>query len=285
MKIPNFWLILVVSFVLMSCTQEHASQSNAAQTAPPEPEVVSESNAADATVKSDCAFRLGFDVWAPYQFVDLNNQVSGLDIELISDVASLMDCDLEFVQGTWRDLLQGLENGNIDMLLGASKTPARETFAHFSLPYRQEEFVLYIRTNEPEFAAFKSIDDFIQNGSKIGLVSEYFYGDEISSMLDSEDKADHFVFGIMGELNVARLLDMDIDAYLEDSFVGASIIRRKALSSMIEPHSIRITTGDIYVMFSKSNVTEAQVEAFNVALANYKMSDKYRTVLNKYTNL
>jgi len=92
------------------------------------------------------------------------------------------------------------------------------------------------------------------------------------------------VFGIMGELNVARLLDMDIDAYLEDSFVGASIIRRKALGSMIEPHSISITTGDIYVMFSKASISQEQVQAFNVALAEYKLSEDYANTINKYVS-
>lgn len=291
MKAPNIVLYIALSFALMSCSQEQRQQQEevsepdtASQTVatipeqqPDEPQLAEE-----LALVSDCVLRMGFDVWEPYQYVDVNNEVGGLDIELISSVTESMGCKAEFVQGTWVSLLEDLAKGEVDMLLGASKTKDREDFAFFSQPYRSEEFVLYIRTDEPKFREFETIEDFVSNGSKIGVVSEYFYGDQVSNMLDDDDVSEQFVFGIMGEMNVARLLDMDIDAYLEDSFVGASILRRKALENYIEPHSIRIKTGDIYVMFSQESVSEEKVAMFDKALADYKVSNTYASVLQKY---
>ncbi|MEM0910402.1 MAG: transporter substrate-binding domain-containing protein [Pseudomonadota bacterium] len=285
MKTPITVLFVALSFALMSCSQEQRQQQEevsdpdtASQIVTATPEDVTE----EPAPAPECVLRMGFDVWEPYQYVDVNNEVRGLDIELISSVTESMGCDVEFVQGTWVSLLEELANGNVDMLLGASKTEAREDFAYFSQPYRSEEFVLYVRTDEPKFQNFETIEDFVSNGSRIGIVSEYFYGDEMSNLLDGEQFADQFVFGIMGEMNVARLLDMDIDAYLEDSFVGDSIIRRKALEEYIEPHNIRIKTGDIYVMFSQASVPEEKVELFDQALADYKLTTTYAGVLEKY---
>jgi len=208
--------------------------------------------------------------------------VRGLDIEIVSAVAANMQCSLQFVQGTWVSLLEELRLGKVDMLLGASKTPAREEFAYFSVPYRAEEFALYIRKDDPRRAAYADIQSFIEHDSKIGVVSDYFYGPDISAMLDNEESSKHFAFGIMGELNIARLLDMDIDGFLEDSFVGASMIRRKNLSEYIMPHGFTVQTGDIYVMLSKATVDQEQLLAFNQAMQAFKNSTDYRDIVSKY---
>ena len=82
----------------------------------------------------------------------------------------------------------------------------------------------------------------------------------------------YFVNAIMGELNVARLLDDDIDGYLEDSFVGASLLRRKALSNYIVAHwGITIQTGNALCdVQAKKSLTPEQLNDFNAHLAEIK---------------
>jgi polar amino acid transport system substrate-binding protein len=176
-----------------------------------------------------------------------------------------------------------LRQGEVDLLLGASKTQAREKFALFSDAYRMEEFSLYIRKSDKVRAGYKTISEFSQNNSRIGIVEDYVYGPDVSSLLDKPETSKYFVNAIMGEINVARLLDEDIDGYLEDSFVGASLLRRKALSKYIVAQGINIKTGNAYVMFSKISVTPEQLRNFNTQLAKVKSSDIYQDILNKYT--
>ena len=102
-------------------------------------------------------------------------------------------------------------------------------------------------------------------------------------LLDNAETSQYFVNAIMGELNVARLLDEDIDGFFEDSFVGASLLRRKALSNYIIPHGITIQTGNAYVMFSQKSVTPKQLSDFNTQLAEVKNSDVYQIILDKYS--
>jgi polar amino acid transport system substrate-binding protein len=194
-----------------------------------------------------------------------------------------MGCQLTYQQGTWVDLLMALRQGEVDLLLGASKTQAREKFALFSDAYRMEEFSLYIRKSDKVRAGYKTISEFSQNNSRIGIVEDYVYGPDVSTLLDNPETSKYFVNAIMGEINVARLLDEDIDGYLEDSFVGASLLRRKALSKYIVAQGITINTGNAYVMFSKISVTPEQLRNFNTQLAKVKSSDIYQDILNKYT--
>jgi polar amino acid transport system substrate-binding protein len=278
MKISNIFLLILLSFLMSACKPE-SSTDQAKSTA-----VVDEAETMDKkAVAKNCQFVLGFDAWEPYQYVDVGERVAGLDIELVAAVVENMGCQLTYQQGTWVDLLMALKEGEVDILLGASKTDAREQFAFFSDSYRMEEFSLYIRNGDNERAEYQTLSDFIQNASKIGIVGDYLYGPDVSAYLDNPDTSKYFVNAIMGELNVARLLDGDIDGYFEDSFVGASLIRRKALSNYIVAHGITIQTGDAYVMFSQKSVTPEQLINFNTQLAIVKNNGVYQDILDKYS--
>ncbi len=285
MKTNLVMLIIVLSFALMSCSKEQ-KQVSPESSVSTEPVTSNEVTIPVPPIPKEqdplCSFKIGYDVWEPYQYLDVNGEVRGLDIELVNAVTEDMGCSTEFIQGTWVNLLEKFRDGQVDILLGASKTEAREEFAFFSVPYRTEEFELYIRKDDSKRAAYTTIEDFIKQGSKIGVVGDYFYGDSISALLDDEETAESFVVGIMGELNVARLIDLDIDGFLEDSFVGASMIRRKALDEYIVAHGFKVNTGDIYVMFSRTSIDEQQVITFNDAMEGFKSSATYNEIVKKY---
>jgi polar amino acid transport system substrate-binding protein len=280
MKLYQLVLFVLASFALIACSPEQSTSKSSASSEADSQQV--KSMAMDKAMP-ECSVRLGFDVWEPYQYVDVDGQIRGADVEVIGHILSKMNCEVEYLQGTWVSLLEDIQKGNVDMLLGASRTEAREQFAMFSAPYRMEEFTLYIRKDDEIRANYQDITDFIENGSKIGVVGDYYYGPRISALLDGEMTSDNFVTGIMGELNIARLLDLDIDGFLEDSFVGASMLRRKGLGSYIVAHSFTVNTGDIFVMFSKDSVEPEMVTKFNQHLQTFKNSGEYEKIMAKYS--
>jgi polar amino acid transport system substrate-binding protein len=280
MKINRMFLLLLLSFIVSACKpQTPVEQTKSTPVVVAETTVPAENQIPD----KHCQFILGFDAWEPYQYVDVGDRVAGLDIELVAAVVEEMGCKLAYQQGTWVDLLLALKQGEVDILLGASKTEAREEFALFSDAYRMEEFSLYIRNGDDVRADYNTLSEFIQNGSKIGIVGDYFYGPDVSMLLDNAETSQYFVNAIMGEINVARLMDEDIDGYFEDSFVGASLLRRKALSHYIVAHDITIQTGNAYVMFSQMTVTPELLSDFNTQLAKVKSNKIYQDILDKYS--
>ena len=231
-----------------------------------------------------CEFTVGFDAWEPYQYIDVGARVTGLDIELVSAVLNTMGCQVDFKAGTWVSLLGELKNGEIDILLGASKTPAREEFALFSQAYRTEEYTLYVQKDDAQKLDYSSIASFIEGGNRIGVVEDYYYGPEVAMLRDGSATSDAFVPAIMGEVNVARLLDRDIEGFLEDSFVGASFIRRKALGDFIVAQGLKILSGDTHMMFSKKTVSPDQVAQFDQALQIVKASQQYHEIFARYSH-
>lgn len=277
MKTSRTLFILLVSLSIVSCKPNPPVEQKSSV---PMPIKVAKTPPAK---QKDCEFTLGFDAWEPYQYQDIGDQVSGLDIELVEAVATEMGCRLSFKQGTWVSLLADLRAGEVDILLGASKTEAREEFALFSDAYRTEEFSLYIRKDDDTRAAYTSLSEFMQNNSKIGIVGDYYYGPEVSVLLEDTESSKYFVNAIMGELNVARLLDSDIDGFIEDTFVGATLIRRKALSDYIVAQGLTFQTGNAYVMFSKDSVTPEQLADFNFELEKIKAGPLYQSIFDKYS--
>ncbi|MCC5827157.1 ABC transporter substrate-binding protein [Alkalimonas sp.] len=230
---------------------------------------------------ADCQLTMGFDAWEPYQYVGVGNVVTGLDVEIVHAIAKSMGCSVAMQQGTWVELLSALRDGEVDFVLGASMTDDRQQFAYFSDPYREERFILYVRRYEANMP-YSTITDFVKAGHKLGIVNEYYYGDEITALYTSDDHHSQFVGAIISEMNMARLIDEEIDGFLEDSFVGASILRRKGLDQYIEPHGIRLESSQVYVMFSRASVGEAMVEKFNAGLAQIKASGVYQQIIDKY---
>lgn len=277
----RLFVLGVFLFSLLACKPAPVGQdkSAAAQSAP----VASEPPSAQQQ-KADCELVLGFDVWVPYQYLDVGNRVAGLDIEMVELVVKNMGCKLTYQRGTWVTLLDKIKRGEVDMMVGASKTPAREEFALFSDTYRMEEFSLYIRKDDEKSMAYQTVADFVAGGGKIGVVGDYYYGPQVSMLQDGSATSNAFVTAIMGEFNVVRLLDEDIDGFLEDSFVAASMLRRKALTELIVPQGIVVNTGEVYVMFSKKNVSQDIIDSFNSQLHKIQSDGSYEKLVEKYSN-
>lgn len=259
-------LVMLLSLPLLAC-KPAANSGPAAEVTP----VAAENPPA-------CVLRAGFDAWEPYHYLGQGQQPQGLDIEILQTLAAELNCELSLEQDTWAALLRKLQSGELDILPGASISSERERYAWFSRPYRQEQFVLYQRQdaqlNFPNLAAMLSA------GHKIGLVSGYFYGTEVDELLGQMPES--FVSAQLSELNMARLLDEEISALLEDSMVATAILRRKGLDRYISASSLRLPESEVYLMLSKGSVGEQQLQQINAVLDKLQQDGRLAKMIAKY---
>ncbi len=279
-KTVIFSLLGCFLFLIASC-----SDSNQSAKEEPQKKIATSTQAEKTPVKkkSNCKLTMGWDPWEPYQYLTVDDTVSGLEIELVSAIAKEADCELTFEQKSWMKLLNGIRSGTIDMLGGASKTEARETFAHFSDDYRHESFVLYVRSGEEKKFANKSLKEILEGDFKLGVTEDYIYGKEVSSLQDLPTLKAKFVSVPTSEVNYYNLVQNHIDGFLEDPFVAGYTIKRKGLQDEIMKLPIVIHSGDVALMFSKKSVQQETVEAFNQALKRLKASGVYDKILEKYS--
>ena len=272
-------LIAATLSIVVACSDQANNPTDSSTSQ----QVAASQTAIAQTQDKSCQFTIGFDVWEPYQYIGLGKEVKGMDIELVNMVANKLNCGIEYRQDSWGNLLGELKAGKIDMVLGASITEERKAFALFSEAYRSEEFLLYIRAEEVHKHRQASVVDFVLENNKIGTIGEYYYGEELSGLMDDDKYGKQFQPVFIGEINLARLLDGDIDGFLEDSFVGASLMRRKGLAKYITPHQAKISTGDVYVMFSRATISSEKVNDFNQALVELKNNGDYDKLVAKYS--
>lgn len=251
------FLVVAVAW-LVGCTPANQGEMDA-----PELEAAVEQTAASSP---PCQLVFGFESWEPYQYLSVGGEVGGVDVEIAQRVATEIGCTLRAQQGSWMELLEWLQNGDIDFVMGASMTESRKEYAYFSIPYRQEQFSLFVRREQLPRFTMESVEEFLAGGYRVGVVNEYFYGDELQELMHDSEYSEQFVGAILNELNMARLLDADIDGFLEDNLVAASIIRRRGLSERIARTEIHLDSSDVYIMFSRSSVSEDEIEEFNNAL-------------------
>ncbi|NVJ50362.1 MAG: amino acid ABC transporter substrate-binding protein [Gammaproteobacteria bacterium] len=230
---------------------------------------------------NDCQLTMGWDPWEPYMYLTPGNEVSGLDIELIQALAEESNCQLSFVQDHWMSLLQKLEVGEVDLVAGASITEKRKSYAMFSEPYRSENFVLYVRAGEKAKFA-ESFSDIVASGKRIGVTTDYIYGEQVSSLQDKPEFSASFVYSAVGEANYYNLLQHNVDVIIEDPFVGAYNIKRKGIEEQIDKLDIRLHSGDVHLMFSIKSVDHTTVTRFNEALKSLKKKGTYKQILQRY---
>ncbi|MDQ7049672.1 MAG: transporter substrate-binding domain-containing protein [Enterobacterales bacterium] len=234
--------------------------------------------------KHQCNLTLGWDPWEPYQYLTPDDTVQGLEIDLITAMANQVGCQIDFVQHDWMHLLQGIKNGSIDMLGGASETENRKSFAYFSAPYRQESFVLYVRTKQLDKYNDHTLIQLLDNQFRVGVTEDYIYGDQVSDIQDQEKYKNLIVTVPITEVNYYNLIQNNIDGFLEDPFVAGYTIKRKGLSRQIQATNIEVNSGTVSIMFSKASIQPEKVEAFNKALEAIKASGDYQKILDKYSS-
>lgn len=231
-----------------------------------------------------CSLVMGWDPWEPYMYEDVDGSVRGLDIELISAFAGKAGCETSFVKASWTELLSRLRSGKVDVVAGASETEARKSFAWFSNPYRREAFALYVRDTESSKYPSTLMPAILDMGMRVGVVSDYVYGHEISNLQESQKYAGQFIQVPIGELNYLSLLDYKIDGFLEDPFVAATVLRKKGLDEDIEKHPLVIDSGGVHFMFSKASVGEDVVKRMNKGMSEMIADGSYQAILDKYSH-
>ncbi len=270
--------IVLIGFVMFiaGCKDQPAATPQE-----PAPQVA---QAVSAEAEPACELVMGWDPWEPYQYEIAGGQVFGLDVDLVTAVVRNADCDIDFRKGSWRELLQQLEAGEIDLLAGATRTADREAFARFTRPYRDEAFLLYVPAARMEELAGLDLEQVMDQGLRIGVIEDYLYGDPVAAFQDDSEHAGQFVYSALAETNIARLIDGAVDGIIEDQYVGAAIIRHKDLGGVVTTHPLRFDSTAVSFMVSRASVDEDTFKRLDASVGELLQSGAIGKVLSQYGN-
>lgn len=264
--------------------QEAAGQAATPAAADPAADAASSSagqSTSGSTSEPDCVLIMGWDPWMPYQYRAASGGVTGMDIEIASAAAAAAGCALDTREASWVQHLKALEAGEVNFVGGASRTPAREEFAWFTEPYREESFVLFMAADDDGFKG-ASLSQVLEGGHVVGTVAGFYYGGAVAELQESGDFDGQFTDADISELNFRALVHGDIDAVLEDPYVGAAILRTEGLDEEVSESPVALSKGEVSFMFSKKGTSREHFERFNAALVNMKQSGALESILRRY---
>ena len=225
--------------------------------------------------------------WLPYQFINENNQLTGLDIELLRNLFGRINYKISYKKQDWNDHLLKLENGELDIAAGAIKTQDRVRYAYFSDAYRTENIALYYRETSNLDLNYKTTEEIInvikKNQLRIGLIKGYqFSNDALNSLINSDDNETFLNFVSNDEDNFKMLFQDKVDLILADRLVASTLIWKNNWQKEISTNQNLISSASIHVMFSKASMDSSLLIKFNSVLGEFKKSGEYNALVRSY---
>lgn len=96
--------------------------------------------------------------WAPWSFVDENDELMGFDVEVARAIAEKLGVEAEIIPGEWDGLFAGMDAGRYDMVVnGVEVTPERTEKYDFSDPYAYIRTALIVRGDNEDIKTFEDL--------------------------------------------------------------------------------------------------------------------------------
>jgi PAS domain S-box-containing protein len=156
----------------------------------------------------------------PFSFRDADGQLRGFAYELVVEIERVMGLRFERVVGTTQEINGAFPNGNVDVLQSFARTPEREGFAEFSVPYLEMAGQIFVREGSPPVRALADL-----KGRKV-LVHRGSLGEQVLRRAGLEDSV---VIVDSVEQALVRLDRGEGDATLATRLTGLAIAHKFGL--------------------------------------------------------
>lgn len=244
--------------------------------------LISHVRAADA----DCPtpVRVQLDLHAPSAYLDASKQVRGMDAELVSAIFRQANCPYEFslTPMTGARTLKSLEDGDIDLMIRASKTAEREQYAYFTDAYRQEVVGVFSRKSL-NLPTSLTLTRALQMGLRLIGPASGFYGDDFEQL--RQGWRDRELYTAYPDAKVATELLFATPSRGELMLVDADIFFYYAgagrLADIQQIGSwLHITPA--HLMLSKKTSSPALIKRLNQAIATLSKNGELRRIEQRY---
>lgn len=249
----------------------------------------------DAEGRKLPVLRGGWNLWYPYQYLELKHaarveatldELTGIDIDITYAVARKAGFAVDFKYRPWQQHLLQLRSGEADIISGITRTTSQEDSFYFSVPYRNDTTVLYLRRGLSSSMSFQNVDamltHFRDHRLRLGVLDGVSYSNPALNTYAREGAASgRVVFAETDFENFRNLLSGAVDGILTDRLSGASAVWRGGWREEVEQHPLRIQ-GKVGFAFSKETVRPEVVAKFNQAIEELQREGTLHQIIASY---
>lgn len=160
------------------------------------------------------ALRVAWEDYPPYQMAGADGQPQGLDLLLTNAVLRQAGLAGSWVKMPWARQLLSLQDGSLDLMVSASRTPDREAYALWTEPYRPKQGAL-LGLRQPA-RPIQHLRELAQQPVRIGMVRGTAYPGEFVEAQQSPGFARRLVPLRHNEQGLQLLREGRLDYLIED---------------------------------------------------------------------
>lgn len=226
---------------------------------------------------------VGWSSWHPFSFRDEQQQLQGLDIDLLEAIFNRAGFHANYSEMPWARVLRELEFGTIQLTMSANQTAERDLYARFTLPYRNEETVLLIRCQDKgRWQEITQLSDLLSRPDfTIGLLRDFDYGTDFRTFMQSPQMQQRLLVRLKMEPLIKLLLAGRIQGVVMDP-MGLQQLNLAGLPLDQLTTLLDIQQTPVHLMLSRRTTTPQQLQRLDEAIRTLLQSPEYGQILARY---
>ena len=161
--------------------------------------------------------------YPPFSIVEDNGRATGFAVELLRAALKAMDREVSFRTGPWPEVRGWLERGEIDALPLVGRTPEREAFFDFTVPYMSLHGAIVVRKGTTDIQDLKDLE-----GRQVVVMK----GDNAEEFLRREDRGIDIVTTASFDEALQALSAGRHDAVVIQRLVALRLIPKNGLTNL-----------------------------------------------------
>lgn len=226
---------------------------------------------------------VGWSSWHPFSFRDEQQQLQGLDIDLLEAIFNRAGFHANYSEMPWARVLRELEFGTIQLTMSANQTAERDLYARFTLPYRNEETVLLIRRQDKgRWQEITQLSDLLSRPDfTIGLLRDFDYGTDFRTFMQSPQMQQRLLVRLKTEPLIKLLLAGRIQGVVMDP-MGLQQLNLAGIPLDQLTPLLDIQQTPVHLMLSRRTTTPQQLQRLDEAIRALLQSPEYGQILARY---
>jgi len=197
--------------------------------------------------------------WAPWSFVDENDELTGFDVEVARAIAAKLGVEVQFIPGEWDGLFAGMDAGRYDIVInGVEVTPERTEKYDFTDPYAYIRTALIVRGDNE---SIKTFDDLKGKKTANSIASTYMnLAEDYGATCYGVDTLDE---------TLTMVLQGRVDATL-NAIVSYTDYMAQHPDANLKVAATTEDASNVAIPMRKGEETASLMEAINVAIAQLR---------------
>ncbi len=209
--------------------------------------------------------------WPPFDFVGANGQYQGISKDIMDLISQKSGLEFEYITGqSWKELLEDLKKGKLDILPAIYKNKAREEFTLFTKPYFTVKDYIFSRADDDSINTLNDLEN-----KKVAVIEGYAIEENLRSrfprinLCKVKNKAE----------GIDAVLLNKADLYIDGYAVVMHTIKSDFITGLKPVIPMDYYTNDLHIGISKSNPLLASI--VSKALNSITLVEK-NNILNKW---